>query len=59
MIKTLIRSVVLFGSETWTADIKRLEAIETWTWRRTETVGWTEHNTSEEVLETIANSYAQ
>ena len=42
MIKAMIRSVVLYGSETWTADIKRLEAIETWTLRRTDKVGWTD-----------------
>jgi len=56
MIKTLIGSVVLYGSETWAMRklyIKRLEAFEMWTWRRMETVSWTEHKTNEEVLETI------
>ena len=39
MIKTLVWSVVLYGSETWTMrkeDIRRLEAFEMWTWRRME-----------------------
>ena len=47
MIKTLIWSVVVYGSETW------LEAFEIWTWRTMEKVSWTEHKTNEEVLETI------
>src|ERR1043165_6296145 len=37
MMKTLIWSVVLYCSETWTmrkADIRRLEAFEMWTWRK-------------------------
>ena len=39
MVKTLVWSVVLYGSETWTMrkeDIKRLEAFEMWIWRRME-----------------------
>src|SRR6218665_2415001 len=31
---------------------KKLEAFETWTWRRMEKVSWTEHKTNEEILET-------
>src|SRR5678816_1970525 len=53
MIRTLVWSVVMYGSETWTmrkADIRRLEAFEMWTWRRMEKISWTEHITNEEVL---------
>jgi len=35
IIKSMIWSVVLYGSETWTMrkeDIKRLEAFEMWIW---------------------------
>lgn len=56
LIKTLIWSVVLYGSETWTMqkeDIKRLEAFEMWLWRRIMKVKWTEHKTNEEVLEVV------
>ena len=55
MIETLIWSVVLYGSETWTMrkeDIKGLESFEMWTWRRVEKISWAEHKTNEEVLET-------
>ena len=56
LIKTLIWSVVLYGSETWTMqkeDINRLEAFEMWLWRRIMKVKWTEHKTNEEVLEVV------
>jgi Reverse transcriptase (RNA-dependent DNA polymerase) len=56
MIKTLVWSVVLYGSETWTMrkeDVKRLEAFEMWTWRRMEKISWMEHITNEEVLGSV------
>ena len=37
IIKTLVWSVLLYGSESWTLrkeDMKRLEACEMWIWRR-------------------------
>ena len=39
LIKTLVWSVALYGSETWTIrkeDMRRLEAFEMWIWRRME-----------------------
>jgi len=56
MIKVLIWSVVLHGSETWTLtkeDIKWLEAFEMWVWRRILKISWTEHKTNEEVLNMV------
>jgi hypothetical protein len=56
MIKTLVWSVVLYGSETWTMrkeDVKRLEAFEMWIWRRMERLSWKEHKTNEEILQTV------
>ena len=56
MIKTLIWSVALYGSETWTMrkeDIKKIEAFEMWLWRRMEKISWTEHRTNAEVLDRI------
>ena len=41
MIKTLLWSVALYGSETWTMrkeDIKKIEAFEMWTLRRMEKI---------------------
>src|ERR1700733_10483390 len=56
LIKTLVWSTVLYGSETWTMrkeDIKKLEAFEMWTWRKMEKISWTEQKTNEELLEMI------
>ena len=56
MAKTLVWSVVLYGSETWTMrkeDIRRLEAFEMWVWRRMERVSWREHKTNEEILKMV------
>ena len=56
LVKTLIWSVVLYGSETWTLrkkDENRLEAFEMWVWRKIKKVKWTEHKTNEEVLEMV------
>ena len=41
IVKTLIWSVLLCGSETWTLrkeEIRRLSAFEMWMWRRIEKV---------------------
>ena len=56
LVKTLIWSVLLYGSETWTLrkeDMKRLEAFEMWIWRRMEKVSWTEKRTNEEILQRV------
>jgi hypothetical protein len=56
IVKTLIWTTLLYGAETWTLrkeDIKRLEAVEMWMWRRMEKISWTEKITNEEVLERV------
>ena len=56
LIKTLIWSVTLYGSETWTLrkeEMERIEAFEMWIWRRMEKISWTEHKTNEEVLKQV------
>ena len=56
MIKALIWSVTLYGSETWTMrkeDIRRLEAFEMWIWRRMERISWMERITNNEVLRMV------
>src|SRR6218665_3641785 len=56
IIKSMIWSVVLYGSETWTMrkeDIERLEAFEMWIWRRMERISWMEHRTNEEILKLV------
>ena len=56
LVKTLVWSVALYGSETWTIrkeEFKKLEAFEMWIWRRMEKVSWTEHITNDEVLQMV------
>jgi len=56
-MKTLVWSVALYGSETWTLrkeDIKRIQAFEMWIiWRKMEKISWTEHVSNEEVLSLV------
>ena len=56
IIKSLVWSVFLYGAETWTLrreDMKRINALETWIWRRVERVSWTEKKSNEEILERV------
>ena len=56
IVKTIIWSVALYGSETWTLqekDKKRIEALETWIWRRMQCISWQDKKTNEEVFEAI------
>ncbi|KAI5729179.1 hypothetical protein M8J77_026485 [Diaphorina citri] len=53
LIKTLVWSVALYGSETWTIgkrDQDRIEAFEMWCWRRMMKIKWTERMSNERVL---------
>jgi Reverse transcriptase (RNA-dependent DNA polymerase) len=56
IVKTLVWTTLLYGSETWTLrkeDIRKLEALEMWLWRRMEKISWTYKITNEEVLERV------
>ena len=56
IIKTIIWSVALYASETWTMseeDIKKIEAFEMWIWRRSEKINWKDKVTNEEVLRRV------
>ena len=53
IVKTLVWTTLLYGSETWTLtkeDVRKLEALEMWLWRRVEKISWTDKVTNEEVL---------
>lgn len=57
IIKTVIWSTALYASETWTLrkdDMKRIEAMEMWIWRRMEKVPWTAKKTNKEILQMVA-----
>ena len=53
LVKCYIRSMALYGAETWTlraTDQKRRESFEMWCWRTMEKISWTDHVRTEEVL---------
>jgi hypothetical protein len=59
LIKTLVWSVLLYSSETWTLkrdDIKKLESCEMWFWRRMERISWRDHVRNEEVLRRVGEN---
>ena len=56
IVKTVIWSVALYSAETWSLrkeDIRRIEALKMWIWRRIERISWTEKITNEEVLRRV------
>ena len=56
MIKTLVWSIALYASETWTLrkeEYRKLDALEMWLWRRMEKVSWTQRKTNEEILRIV------
>ena len=56
LVKCYIRSIALYGAETWTlraVDQKHLESFERWCWRRMEKSIWTDPVRNEEVLLTV------
>ena len=56
LVKTLVWSVIMYGSETWTlkkTDVSRLEAFEMWVWRKMENVKWTDKMTNVDVLKLV------
>src|SRR5215470_10269700 len=56
MVKSLVWFVALYAAETWTMlkdDLRRLEALEIWLWRRIEKISWAEKITNMEVLRRV------
>ena len=53
LVRTLVWSVALYASETWTirkADAARIEAFEMWVWRRLLKVGWEDRVSNADIL---------
>jgi hypothetical protein len=53
LVRTLVWSVALYASETWTilkADAARIEAFEMWVWRRLLKVGWEDRVSNANIL---------
>jgi len=61
MVKVLVLSLVLYGSETWIfrqEDITSLEAFEMWIWRQTMKIPWTQHASNEQILGIVDESHS-
>ena len=49
LVKSLVWSIALYGSESWAVkkcDEKRITAFELWCWRRVLRISWTEYKTN-------------
>ena len=58
-VKSVLLSVVLYASETWSmtqADRKRLEAMEMWIWRRMEKISGVDKISNKEVLQRVTET---
>jgi endonuclease/exonuclease/phosphatase family metal-dependent hydrolase len=56
IIKTVIWSSALYAAETWTLrkdDMRRIEALEMWIWRRMMKVPWTAKKSNNEILRMV------
>lgn len=56
IVKAVVWSTLLYGSETWTLrkeEKNRIEAFEMWVWRRMEKIPYTAHKTNEAVLSMV------
>ena len=56
IVKAMVWSVMLYGSETWslkTEERRRINAFEIWVWRRIEKISWMDHVKNEEVLQRV------
>ena len=56
LTNSCIWSVTLYGSETWTLgkiEERVINTFETWCWRRTLKIEWTDRITNDEVLQKV------
>ena len=56
IIKAVVWSTLLYGSESWTLrkdKIRRIESCEMWMWRKTLNIQWSEKVSNEEVLRRV------
>ncbi|XP_063628267.1 uncharacterized protein LOC134799784 [Cydia splendana] len=56
IIRTLVFSIFLYGSESWTirsAERKKIEAFEMWCWRRMLRISWTAKRTNVSILQQL------
>ena len=61
LIKALVFPVVMYGCESWTikkAEHRRIDAFESWCWRRLLRVPWTVRRSTQSILKEISPEYS-
>ena len=64
LVKAVVFPVVMYGSESWTINIKkaehqRIDAFELWCWRRLLRVPWTARRSNHSILKEITPEYSR
>ena len=57
LVKAMVFPVVMYGCESWTvkkAELRKIEAVELWFWRRLLRVPWTARISSQSILKEIS-----
>ena len=61
LIKAMVFPVVVYGCERWTikkAEHQRIDAFESWCWRRLLRVPWTVRRSTQSILKEISPEYS-
>ena len=56
LVKAMVFPVVMYGCESWTvkkAELRRIDALELWCWRRLLRVPWTARRSNQSILKEI------
>ena len=61
IVKAMVLSVVMYGSERWTikkGESQRIDAFKLWCWRRLLRVPWTARRSNQSILKEINPEYS-
>ena len=61
LVKAMVFPVVMYGCENWTikeAECQRIDAFESWCWRRLLRVPWTARRSNQSILKEISPEYS-
>ena len=61
LVKAMVFPVVMYGCESWTikkAELRRIDAFESWCWRRLLRVPWTARRSNQSILKEISPGYS-
>ena len=61
LVKAMVFPVVVYGCESWTikkAERRRIDAFESWCWRRLLRVPWTARRSNQSILKEISPEYS-